>query len=68
MVGLRASTPGTPVTKEDLSWALSAVRSRSFSGPYAGAACITAPCGCFEGQPSAICITAPLWVPTRVYI
>ena len=38
MAGLRASTPRTPVTEEDMGWALQAVRSRAFSGPYAGAA------------------------------
>ena len=38
MAGLRKSTPSTPVTEADLGWALQAVRSRSFSGPYAGAA------------------------------
>ena len=37
MAGLVASTPGTPVTEQDMSWALQAVRSRAFSGPYAGA-------------------------------
>ena len=34
---LRAATPGTSVTEADLAWALQAVRSRAFSGPYAGA-------------------------------
>lgn len=34
---VRAATPGTSVTEEDLAWALQAVRSRAFSGPYAGA-------------------------------
>lgn len=34
---LAASSPGTPVTESDLMWALQAVRSRAFSGPYAGA-------------------------------
>ena len=33
---LAASTPGTPVTEADLTWAIQAVRSRAFSGPYAG--------------------------------
>ncbi len=34
---LSAVTPGTSVTEADLAWALQAVRSRAFSGPYAGA-------------------------------
>ncbi len=39
---LAASTPGTPVTEADLTWAIQAVRSRAFSGPYAGAPlCVT---------------------------
>ena len=33
---LASSAPGTPVTEADLTWALQAVRSRAFSGPYAG--------------------------------
>ena len=33
---LRVATPGTSVTEADLAWALQAVRSRAFSGPYAG--------------------------------
>ena len=33
---LAASAPSTPVTEADLTWALQAVRSRAFSGPYAG--------------------------------
>ena len=33
---LTASAPGTPITEADLTWALQAVRSRAFSGPYAG--------------------------------
>ena len=33
---LVASTPSTPVTEADLTWAIQAVRSRAFSGPYAG--------------------------------
>eukprot|EP00951_Prasinocladus_malaysianus_P005372 scaffold38179_cov46-Prasinocladus_malaysianus.AAC.1 len=30
------STPGTRVTEVDLTWAMECVRSRAFSGPYAG--------------------------------
>lgn len=33
---LASSTPGTPVTREDLYWAIENVRSRAFSGPYTG--------------------------------
>ncbi|KAK9917592.1 hypothetical protein WJX75_006163 [Coccomyxa subellipsoidea] len=33
---LAAATPGTPISEQDLMWALQAVRSRAFSGPYAG--------------------------------
>ena len=33
---LAASTLDTPVTEADLTWAIQAVRSRAFSGPYAG--------------------------------
>ncbi|BDA48434.1 probable actin-histidine N-methyltransferase [Coccomyxa sp. Obi] len=33
---LAESTPGTPISEQDLIWALQAVRSRAFSGPYAG--------------------------------
>ena len=33
---LAVSAPSTPVTEADLTWALQAVRSRAFSGPYAG--------------------------------
>ncbi|CAK0785563.1 hypothetical protein CVIRNUC_008773 [Coccomyxa viridis] len=33
---LAVSAPSTPVTDSDLTWALQAVRSRAFSGPYAG--------------------------------
>ena len=33
---LAALTPATPMTEADLTWAILAVRSRAFSGPYAG--------------------------------
>ncbi len=33
---LIALTPDTPVTEADMTWAIQAVRSRAFSGPYAG--------------------------------
>jgi hypothetical protein len=33
---LKEATPSTPITEQDLIWALQAVRSRAFSGPYAG--------------------------------
>lgn len=41
---LAESTPGTPITEQDLIWALQAVRSRAFSGPYAGAHTHTLAC------------------------
>lgn len=33
---LKEATPSSPITEQDLIWALQAVRSRAFSGPYAG--------------------------------
>eukprot|EP00884_Botryococcus_braunii_P002855 jgi/Botrbrau1/12570/Bobra.0169s0104.1 len=38
---LIASKPGTPVTKQQLLWTMQNVRSRAFSGPYAGPAAST---------------------------
>ena len=33
---LKEATPSTPITEADWLWALSCVRSRTFSGPYIG--------------------------------